>query len=95
MSLSREDLEAAVAEFIAVKSSMLKVSRTLFPQGCVVLVDSINQGLVQYVNLDNPMQLGILFENGNIWDKHVKSLTRVPRKDWHLWVRTAKAKRSN
>lgn len=93
MKVTREDLETAVAEFVDAKTAILYIARELFPQGCVVVVDSINQGIVRYVSMDNPMQLGILVENGNTWDKHVKSLTRVPRKDWHSWVRRAKARR--
>ena len=84
---------AANAEFLAAKERLLLAARELYPQGSVVLVMGINQGIVHSVNLVDRRQINILFENGNIWEKFFRDLVPVARRDWHPWIRRSKRKR--
>ena len=89
--LTRGELFDAVQRFRDTKAKAARIVSAMFPIGSVVFTGSRKHpiwGIVHCEVADSPDRLGILHENGNVWDRSADELVRIDdREGWPWWLK--------
>lgn len=83
-----EELDEAATEWRCAGIKVRNAVTKIFPVGSVVR--RTKTGIIAIVQVFNemaPLSLGLLHENGNIWNEHVSYLEVVQEENWPEWVR--------